>query len=133
MSILLAGKGVNAIKIPNVLVSASGATAPQRAFISFRSNGTVVYGAINGETQTANWYAVTTSGIGNEFELRAETASGTAPNGTYDTWTQISGFQDWLLESNVGLVEGAVTFLIRRIGGGTIDSRVINFSAEVIA
>lgn len=132
MSLLLSAKGQKAVRIPSVIVSASGASAPQQAFISFKSNGTVSY--TSGETVlTANWYAVTTTGIGNEFELRAEASSGSAPTGTYDTWTQISGFQDWLLQSNAGLVEGAVTFLIRRIGGDTIDSRVINFSAEVIA
>lgn len=96
MSLLLSGNGRPAISINNIEIESTSQTPPRLAEVNFYTDGRI---ANQDGLIVDNWFAVTTAGIGNSYEIRATLSSGVVDNGTFDTWLSLGTIQAWSTEN----------------------------------
>lgn len=114
MSILLAATGRGPIAVPFLTIDSTSPSSPREASVSFNPNGT-----ITGELAAVvgNWFAVTTTGIGNSYEIRAEIVEGVFSAGTFDAWLSLGTTQQWTFSNGEPTVAfGVIEFSIRPNG-----------------
>lgn len=134
------GKSATMVDIAPLSVYNSTAVSPadSRIEIRFDTDGRIRQ-AENGGTFNADgswWTAAPSTGIGNDYEIRATTVSGSAINiGTLNTWQALSSNRTYgMLETTNGNTtrSGVVLFEIRDTATSTVrDSYELTLTANV--
>jgi len=104
------------------------------ARVTLNTDGTISL-LVNDVTESADWYAPTTAGIGNDFWVRASVSGANAPDvvGTTGTWQQLSSARQWSLSYAPGAVDtklATVSFLFATDSAG---SNVIGSGSAALA
>ena len=133
MSLLLANQARKAVIVPAVGPTNTGPTAPQTAFITFNTDGSIAF-----TDNTSKWFGVSpTLSVGDDYEIRAEVTGDPSVNdfdGTLDAWLSMTTANTWSLSTNSALDVGQLLISIRKAGEtDAMDSGVITFTVEVVA
>lgn len=112
-------------------ISRIAIAAISTASINFRTDGTIT---TVGSGYTNIGWTSTSTGVGNDYEIRATVTNGTLSGGTSGSWLALSSNRQWSKIDNTqddGPASVTLTFEIRKTGTTTVlDSESITLSAD---